>query len=459
MKKALMMLVPISIILMAATIQLNQLENYVGQTQPAYITKDQMPAQNPITNEGATLGRVLFYDKALSANQTISCGSCHKQAFAFSDTAIQSTGLAQGLTGRHSMRLINVRFADETHFFWDERASSLENQTTQPIQDHIEMGFSGQNGQPDLDSLQRRLASLSRYQILFPFVFGDSAITEQRIQWALAQFVRSIQSFDSKFDLGLAQTNNLQAPFPNFTQQENQGKALFLNPPPQGGAGCQGCHRAPEFDIDPNTGNNGVTAVAGNPTQHDFTNTRAPSLRDLFHPNGSLNGPLMHNGNFTSALQVVEHYNAVPQNPQNLNLDPRLQGPGGNLNLNATQKDALVAFLKTLSGNNVYTDPKWSDPFDAQGNITIVPMLGLEEQTKMNILLFPQPAHTHVTLSGLKTTTPYFCYDITGKIVLQGWISPSELMDVSAFASGTYLLVLQDMQTGKTETVKLLIQH
>jgi len=94
----------------------------------------------------ATLGRVLFYDKQLSANGAIACASCHKQEFAFSDTAQQSVGLNGGLTGRHSMRLVNSRFADEVRFFWDERASSLEDQTTQPIQDHVEMGFSGENG-------------------------------------------------------------------------------------------------------------------------------------------------------------------------------------------------------------------------------------------------------------------------------------------------------------------------
>jgi cytochrome c peroxidase len=459
MKKIWIALLPVSMVLMATTIHLNQLDNYAGQTLPAYITKDQMPANNPITNGGATLGRVLFYDKALSANQTISCASCHKQAFAFGDTAVRSVGLTQGLTGRHSMRLINTRFADETHFFWDERASSLENQTTQPIQDHIEMGFSGQNGQPDLDSLRRRLSALPRYQILFPFVFGDSLITEQRIQFALAQFIRSIQSFDSKFDQGLAQTNNLQAPFPNFTQQENQGKALFLNPPPQGGAGCQGCHRAPEFDIDPNTGNNGVTAVAGNPNQDDFTNTRAPSLRDVFNPNGNLNGPLMHNGNFTSALQVINHYNAVPQNPQNPNLDQRLQGPGGNLNLNTTQKDALVAFLKTLTGSNVYTDPKWSDPFDAQGQITIVPLLGIPTTPNQAVSLYPQPAQTFFRLSGLNTATPFICFDLQGKNVMEGWLSPDVAVDVSHLQPGSYVLVWQNTKTQSPTVTKLLIQR
>jgi cytochrome c peroxidase len=112
-------------------IDLNHLENYAQQGKPGYITKDNT-GSNGITNEGATLGRVLFYDKNLSINNSISCASCHKQSLAFGDTAVASIGV-NGLTGRHSMRLVNARFGMETKFFWDERASSLENQTSQPI--------------------------------------------------------------------------------------------------------------------------------------------------------------------------------------------------------------------------------------------------------------------------------------------------------------------------------------
>ena len=103
------------------------------------------------------------------------------------------------------MRLVNARFSEEDNFFWDERARSLEEQTTQPIQDHIEMGFSGTNGQPNLDSLIRKMQNIDYYQSLFTLAFNDNTITEERMQQALAQFVRSIQSFDSKYDTGRAQ--------------------------------------------------------------------------------------------------------------------------------------------------------------------------------------------------------------------------------------------------------------
>lgn len=97
-----------------------------------------------------------------------------------------------------------------------------------PIHDHVEMGFSGDDGDPAFDSLLNKMADLERYSILFDFVYGDSDITEERMQLALSQFMRSIQSFDSRFDDGLAQAGDLYAPFPNFPSAENEGKQLFL---------------------------------------------------------------------------------------------------------------------------------------------------------------------------------------------------------------------------------------
>lgn len=346
------------------------LANYATQTKPAYILKDNT-TNNPITNSGATLGRVLFYDKNLSKDNTISCSSCHKREFAFGDSKIVSTGV-NGVTGRHSMRLVNSRFANEQKFFWDERATSLENQTTQPIQDHKEMGFSGTNGDSNLASLIVRLEALPYYQELFKLTYGDSKITEARLQNALAQFVRSIQSFDSKYDAGRANAANDNAAFANFSALENQGKNLFLGAPQfnasgertGGGAGCQGCHRAPEFDIDPNSRNNGVVGVAGSTTV-DLTNTRSPSLRDLLNANGTLNSQAMHDGSLATLEAVINHYNAIPSIAGNANLDPKLrpQGQFQKLLLTQNEKDALVAFLKTLTGINIYTDKKWSDPF------------------------------------------------------------------------------------------------
>ncbi len=388
-KKVLLFLtISFSLLLISATIDLNNLFNYSDQSIPDYITKDNTPGNNQISDPIATLGRVLFYDKNLSANNTISCSSCHKQEFAFTDTAALSVGLNGGLTGRSSMRLINSRFADENRFFWDERANSLEIQATMPIQDHIEMGFSGANGDPDFDSLIVKLEDITYYQDLFEFAFGNTQVTEMRMRRALAQFIRSIQSFDSRFDEGLAQVNAPIAPFPNFTPSENAGKNLFFMSPQNGGANCNICHRAPEFDIVPNSGNNGVIAVAGQPGIFDLTNTKSPSLRDMVNPNGTLNGPLMHDGSFTSLMQVIDHYNLIVfDSIQNPDLDLRLRGGptglGQDLQLSTQQKENLVAFLGTLTGSNVYTDERWSDPFDANGDLTIIPLCQSSTSTIM----------------------------------------------------------------------------
>jgi cytochrome c peroxidase len=171
------------------------LENYANQVKPAYILKNNL-GNNIITDKTATLGRVLFYDKNLSINNTISCASCHKQNFAFGDTALVSAGVEGGLTIRHSMRLINTRFANEAKFFWNERAANLNIQTTMPIVDHLEMGYSGQNGRGNINTLLGKLSTINYYKELFKFTFGDSVVTENRIQNALASFVSSIQSFD-----------------------------------------------------------------------------------------------------------------------------------------------------------------------------------------------------------------------------------------------------------------------
>ena len=349
----------------------NNLVNYANQTKPAYIVKENTGA-NAITNTKATLGRVLFYDKNLSIDNSISCASCHKQEFAFGDTALVSKGVSGGVTGRHSMRLVNARFGVENKFFWNERAASLEIQTTQPVQDHAEMGFSGQSGRPTIATLLTKLQAINYYKELFQFVYGDATITEARMQECMAQFVRSIQSFDSKYDAGRALVANDNQPFPNFTANENAGKNLFITPPvfdingsrTGGGLGCNGCHNAPEFDIDPNTRNNGIIGTINSPTL-DLLNTRAPSLRDLTKTNGIPNTPMMHTGVLTTLQQVIGHYGIINIAPGNNNLDPRLRpnGVGQKLNLTAQEVMDVIAFLKTLAGTNVYIDAKWKNPF------------------------------------------------------------------------------------------------
>jgi cytochrome c peroxidase len=355
-------------------IDINNPENYAMQVVPTYITKDNGMA-NPISDRKATIGRVLFYDKLLSADGKTACASCHLQAFAFGDTASQSRG-SNGLTGRHSMRLVNARFARENKFFWNERAASLEQQTTMPIQDHTEMGYSGENGDPGIGVLIDKIKGTDYYQELFAWAYGSddlSFVGEATLQECLAQFVRSIQSFDSKYDKGRAMAPNDGAPFQNFTASENAGKQLFLAPPTfdatgnriSGGLGCGGCHQAPEFDIDPNSRNNGIVGNLSNPAVLDLGNTRSPSLRDLMNPEGQLNGPFMHSANFATLANVIGHYNNILIRPGNTTIDPRLT-PNGNpqrLNISTTERSDLIAFLSTLNGTALYSAAKWSNPF------------------------------------------------------------------------------------------------
>lgn len=336
--------------------------NAPGPLQTSVNGLDNAPLDNPVTDHGATLGRVLFYDKKLSANGRVSCASCHVQEAGFSDPQKLSKGFEGGLTRRHSMTLVNARFYQRGRFFWDERAVTLEQQVLQPFQDPVEMGVS-------LGELVRRVEEQPYYQRLFKNAFGDESVSADRIARALAQFVRSIISYQSRYDVGRAQVPNPNAPFPNFTPQENQGKQLFLQPVQNGGAGCFACHTTEAF-VSANVGpqNNGLDSVSTSdrgaaetfPQQMQLTGAfKTGTLRNI-----ALTAPYMHDGRFATLEQVVEHYNSgVKAHP---NLAPPLRRPDGQpqrLNLSEGQKAALVAFMRTLTDESVALNPKWSNPF------------------------------------------------------------------------------------------------
>jgi cytochrome c peroxidase len=320
------------------------------------------PNNNPITDHGATLGRVLFYDKNLSINRTIACASCHKQAEGFSDSKALSLGFDGGTTRRHSMTLINTRYYQRGRFFWDERASTLEEQILQPFQDPIEMGLTEAQ-------ISERVAAQPYYGELFSNAFGDGNITNERVAMALAQFVRSIVSFQSKYDTGRAMVNAPGANFPNFTALENQGKQLFLRPLNNGGAGCFGCHTTEAFvSANPGPQNNGLDAVSTTDLGAGETFPQNALFAGRFKTstlrNIALTAPYMHDGRFTTLEEVVEHYNSGIQNHPTLSA--ALANPDGTpvrLNLNETQKSTLVAFMKTLTDDSIATEAKWSNPF------------------------------------------------------------------------------------------------
>jgi len=451
-KTALLSIIFIATILLSSYIDLENLFDYETQIIPNYITQDNTNTNN-ITNEGATLGRVLFYDKILSSNNTIACANCHLQERAFGDTAIQSIGV-NGITGRHSMRLINSRFTNNQTFFWDNRADDLEKQTTMPIKDHIEMGYSGMNGDQDINQLTTLLSNKYYYPVLFNLAFGDYEITEERIQFSLAQFIRSIQSFDSKFDIGYAQSgNNFDIPFTNFTPLENEGKALFKSGflAVNGGAGfsCNQCHIEPYFTIFP-AGNNGVISISGTPNGADLTNTKSPSLRDIVNPDGTLNTPLMHDGSINSLEELLDHYETVAPVFNNPNLSFVLSS--GPFIISTNQKQAIIAFLKTLTGTDVYTNERWSNPFDSEG------VLGFSiKQSFKNISLYPNPVIDDLNIQIDEGDFILKIYSLNGKEVLSTNLKSNITLDLSFLHTGIYILIIKDLNSNtafKTQLIK-----
>lgn len=434
----------IGLVQLSLVIDADDLPNYANQLVPNFITKDNT-GDNPITDEGATLGRVLFYDKMLSSDNSTSCSSCHKQEHAFGDVELASQGV-NGPTLRHTMRLVNARFSAEEKFFWDERAATLEDQTTMPIRDHLEMGYSGTMGDPDFDDLLEEMQSSDYYPALFSLAFGDAEVTEERMQLALAQFIRSIQSFDTSYDLGRSQVENDFVPFPNFTDNENAGKELFFTPPIYdvdyvrvgGGVRCEGCHEAPEFDIRPDVLSNGVVTALGMPNVIDTVNTRAPTLRNLFKMDGTLNGPMMHNGMFTDIQQVFDHYETIPQfedQPEILAVvDPvfYLFGAEIDMNISPLERAQLIAFLRTLTGNDVYSNAKWSDPFDDEGNLCITNLPTPECEADLNGDLRVNASDLLIMLSGFGCES-----DCNGDIDEDGSTSIADLL-ILLGAFGTF---------------------
>ena len=345
------------------TVDLAALPRYSQPTFPVHydtqvLGTDNQRASNVVTDLGATLGRVLFFDKRLSVSGTVSCASCHQQSLGFGDRATFSAGFEAGLvTGAHAMRLPNARFYTPGTMFWDKRAATLEAQTTQPIQSSVEMGFDAAHG--GLPALFSRMQALPYYPELFKAVYGDSQITEDRIQKALAQYVRSMVSTHSRWDDGAALTydpalpgKGAGAPKPTFTASENRGQQLFFTGKPQGGAGCIACHTAPTFALAGNSLSNGLAAG-------ETRTFKSPSLKGV-----SDTGPYMHDGSKATLLDVIEHYDhGIQDGPA---LDPRLKGPDGQpqrLNLSAADKQALVDFLRTLQDPVLASDPRFTTPF------------------------------------------------------------------------------------------------
>jgi cytochrome c peroxidase len=317
------------------------------------------PASNPLTVEGVELGRKLFYEPRLSRTGTQSCGSCHQQSKAFTDGLTKAIGVDGLAHSRNTMSLANVLW--ETTLNWDGAATSLEQQARIPIENPVEMHQLLADG-------VRKLQQSDLYPSLFQKAFGTSAITEENVLKALAQFERTLISANSRYDQYLRKTGSL-------TPTERQGAALFNNHPGEvggvfirGGA-CHHCHfsetglfSSPDFfnnGLDVNFQDAGRGAVTG--LASDQGKFKAPTLRNI-----ALTAPYMHDGRFKTLEEVLDHYNEHIKTTSAF-VDPNVllsNTPNGTrLDLTVTEKTQLLAFLRTLTDSSFVTDKRFSDPF------------------------------------------------------------------------------------------------
>lgn len=314
-----------------------------------------IPGDNPETVEGIALGRMLFYEKALSANNKTSCATCHQQEHAFCDNKDFSEGADGVKQSRNTMALINVLWTK--NFFWDGRAKGLENQADSPLTNIHEMGQS-------FDASIAKLKAKKIYAAAFKAAFGDSNITKGRIEKALAQFERTLISCSSRYD------RYLQGKY-RPTASELNGIRLFYSEPDAAkgirGASCSHCHGGPKtyLELFMNNGLDSVYKDAGRAAvtgqDYDSGRFRVVTLRNI-----ALTAPYMHDARFKTLEEVIDHYSEhIVQSRQ---LSPFLQNNSnvlhsGQLDLTAQEQKDLIAFLNMLTDSSFITDKRFSDPF------------------------------------------------------------------------------------------------
>lgn len=334
-----------------------------GDTTPVTINTGRfgamdIPEDNPTTVEGVDLGRHLFYDPLLSKDQSISCASCHQQKHAFSDTAVFSRGVNGTKSTRQSMSISNLAW--HKHFFWDGRASSLEEQALGPIENPIEMNLS-------LEELVERLKSSELYPSKFEEAFPGQEITSELVGKALAQFERTLISSNSRYDqfkLGLVQA----------TEQELLGERLFKTHPDPvyniRGGNCGDCHSGELFFSDPFSNNGldesftdlGRGGVTGDSKENGMF--KITSLRNI-----ELTAPYMHDGRFSTLEEVLDHYNDHIKHTETLDKQiiaaSNYPAPADtSLGLTDEEKEAIIVFLKMLTDKEFINNKALSSPFE-----------------------------------------------------------------------------------------------
>lgn len=309
-----------------------------------------------INNEQAALGRLLFYDTRLSVSGTISCGSCHKQNLGFADNVAHSQGFAQKTTTLNSMAINNPGF--DFMYFWKGRASNLNDLALMPVSNHIEMGIL------DASEIANVIKNTPMYQEYFKNVFGSATeINNSNIATSIAEFLNSIQGFDSRFDMAsknIDPSNFGTTDFSTFTPIENKGKNLFF-----GKYNCIACH-GNNSQITEGWSSGSANIGLDLTDENDDTKNpwfKAPNLRNI-----ELTAPYMHDGRFKTLDEVLNHYSQGIKNNPNLSWELRDTDKKGNsvpkkFNISSDDKIALVAFLKTLTNRKLTSDKRFSNPF------------------------------------------------------------------------------------------------
>jgi cytochrome c peroxidase len=317
---------------------------------PSHFPDMVIPEDNPMTVEGVSLGRKLFYDEILSGDNTMSCGTCHQQQFGFTDTARFSKGITGALGNRNSMALVNLGY--ERFFFWDGRAATLEDQIFGPVVNPIEMNETW-------DHAVEELNASSEYRKLFHQAFGTPGIDSVRVSKAIAQFMRTLISGNSRFD-------KFWRGEISFTPSESNGFDLFMRDKDEAngisGGDCFHCH-GPVLMSKQLFSNNGLDAiftdmgkggVTGDP--NDNGKFKAPSLRNL-----EFTFPYMHDGRFNTIDQVINHYSTgLVLSPT---IDPLMKfAADGGVALTPQERIDLKNFLLTLTDWDFLNNPQFSDP-------------------------------------------------------------------------------------------------
>ncbi|MBT5403362.1 MAG: cytochrome-c peroxidase [Crocinitomicaceae bacterium] len=306
-----------------------------------------IPVNNPFTEEGIELGRFLFYEKKLSRTSTQACADCHFQFGAFSDTNQFSQGVTGAIGNRHAMVLQNLGYAN--NYFWDGRSATLEDQILEPVVNPIEMDDSWPNVLAKLDAD-------TMYQRMFYEAFGAIEFDSTHVAKAIAQFLRTLVSGNSRWDKWSRGELIL-------TPDEFEGFDLFRN---LTGADCFHCHpHSSRLFTDHSYSNNGLDLVhldngLGDVTGNTFDNGKfkVPSLRNV-----EFSAPYMHDGRFNTLDDVIDHYSDHIESASP-NISPLIEfAAAGGVGLTTTQKYQVKEFLKSLSDPEFINNPDFTSPF------------------------------------------------------------------------------------------------